>query len=49
MNNLNIKPIKDGDAYKYLGIDVNISRVRTVNKEKVMTEYLFTRVRKFWQ
>ena len=48
MNNLNIKPIKDGDTYKYLGIDENISFVGTVNKERVMKEYL-TRVKKIWQ
>ena len=40
MSNLHIKPIKDGDTYKYLGIDENISYVGTVNKERVMKEYL---------
>ena len=44
MNNLNIKPIKDSKIqiswYKYLGIDENISYVGTVNKERVMKEYL---------
>ena len=48
MNNLNIKPIKDGDTYKYLGIDENISYVGTVNKERVMRQYL-TRVQKICQ
>ena len=48
INNLNIKPIKDSDIYKYLGIDENISYVGTVNKERVMTEYL-TRAKKIWQ
>ena len=47
MNNLNIKPIKDGDTYKYLGIDKNINYVGTLNKERVM-KYL-TRVKKIWQ
>ena len=27
MNNNPIKPIKDGEAYKYLGIDENISQL----------------------
>ena len=35
MNNLFIKPIKDRDTYKYLGIDEDISYVGTVNKERV--------------
>ena len=48
MNNLNIKPIKDGDTYKYLGIDENISYAGTVNIERVMREYL-TEVKKNWQ
>ena len=48
INNLNIKPIKDSDTYKYLDIDENISYVGTVNKERVMKEYL-TRVKKIWQ
>ena len=30
--NLSIKPIKEGDAYKYLGIDKNISDVGPINK-----------------
>ena len=34
MNSLNIKPIEDGDRYKYLGIDENIGYVGTVNKER---------------
>ena len=33
MNNLFNKPIKDGDTYKYLGINKNISYVGAVNKE----------------
>ena len=40
MNNLNIKPIKDGNTYKYLGIDKNRNCIGTVNKERVMKEYL---------
>ena len=48
MNKLNIKPIKDSDTYKYLGIDQNVSYLGTVNKESVMKLYL-TRVKKTWQ
>ena len=48
MSNLNIKPIKDCDPYKYLGTDKNISYLRTLNKERVMKEYL-RRVKKNWQ
>ena len=48
MNSLTIKPLKDGDTIKYLGIDKNISCVGTLNKEKVMKECL-TRVKKIWQ
>ena len=46
MNNL--KPIKDGDTYKYLSIDENINYVGTVNKERVTNEY-YTRVNKIWK
>ena len=48
MSNLNIKPIKDCDPYKYLGTDKNISYLGTLNKERVMKEYL-RRVKKNWQ
>ena len=48
MNNLFIKPIKDGDTYKYSGINENISYVGTVNKERVIKEY-YTRVKKIWK
>ena len=40
MNNRHIRPIKDGDTYKYLGIDANTSYVGAVNKERVMKECL---------
>ena len=39
LNKLFIKPIKDGDTYKYLGINENISCVGAVNKERVTKEY----------
>ena len=48
MNNHFIKPIKDGNTYKYLGIDENISYVGTVNKERVTKEN-YTRVKKIWK
>ena len=48
MNNLFIKPIKDGDTYKYLGINENKSYAGTVNKERVTKEY-YTRVKKIWK
>ena len=47
VNNLTIKPVKEGDTYKYLGIDENISYHGPINKERVSKEY-FTRTRKIW-
>ena len=47
MNNLTIKPVQEGDPYKYLGIDENISYHGPINKERVSKEY-FTRTRKIW-
>ena len=47
MNNLTIKSVKEGDTYKYLGIDENISYHGSINKERVSKEY-FTRTRKIW-
>ena len=35
MNSLNIKPIEEGDNYKYLGIDENISYNGPINKGRV--------------
>ena len=35
VNNLTIKPVKEGDTYKYLGIDENISYHGPINKERV--------------
>ena len=46
MNNLTIKPVKEGDIYKYLGIDENMSYHGPINKERVSKEY-FTRTRKY--
>ena len=33
INQLSIKPMKEGDTYKYLGIDENISYIRPINKQ----------------
>ena len=35
INGLIIKPIEEGDNYKYLGIDENISYNGPINKERV--------------
>ena len=48
MSNLFIKLFKDGDTYKYLGINENISYVGAFNKEKVTKQY-YTRVKKIWK
>ena len=41
MNNLTIKPVKEGDTYKYLGINENISYHGPINKERVsLSQYL---------
>ena len=47
INHLTIQPVADGDSYKYLGIDENITYNGPLNKEKVCKEYL-NRVRKKW-
>ena len=40
MNNLTIKPVKEGDTYKYLGIDENIIYHGPINKGRVSKEYI---------
>ena len=47
INHLTIQPVADGDSYKYLGIDKNITYNGPLNKEKVSKEYL-NRVQKIW-
>ena len=47
MNGLTIKPIEEGESYRYLGRDENISYGGQVNKERVRNEY-FKRVKKIW-
>ena len=47
INGLTIKLIEEGDNYKYLGIDENISYNGPMNKERVTKEYI-NRIRKIW-
>ena len=47
MNGLTIKPIQEGESYRYLGQDENIAYEGKINKERVTKEYL-SRVRKIW-
>ena len=47
INGLTIKPIEEGDNYKYLGIDENISYNGPINKERVTKEYINC-IRKIW-
>ena len=47
INHLTIQPVANGDSYKYLGIDENITYNGPLNKEKVSMEYL-NKVRKTW-
>ena len=44
INDLSIEPTPEGDSYKYLGIDENISYVGLVSKTRVTKEY-YTRVK----
>ena len=47
MNRLNIRPLTDGECYKYLGQDENLSYDGPINKERVTKEY-YHRVSKIW-
>ena len=47
INHVTIQPVADGDSYKYLGIDENITYNGPLNKENVSKEYL-NKVRKIW-
>ena len=47
MNGLTIEPIKNGEAYKYLGQDENLGYVGPANKERVEKEFL-KRVKNIW-
>ena len=48
INNPKIKPIIEGETYKYLGQDDNITCSGPVIKERVSSEY-FKSVRKIWK
>ena len=39
INRLTIQPVANGDSYKYLGIDKNITYDGPLNKDKVSREY----------
>ena len=47
ISSLTIKPIEEGDSYKYLGIDENISYKSPINKERDTEEYI-NLIRKIW-
>ena len=47
MNGLNIKPIKPGENYTYLGQDESVQYNGPLNKERVTKEY-FKRIRNIW-
>ena len=44
MNNLRMKELEDGDTYRYLGLDENLSYSGPLNKNRIMREY-FLRVK----
>ena len=46
-NQVTIKPVKEGDCYRYLGVHENIEFVGPINKDKILKEYT-NRVRKIW-
>ena len=45
INQLSVKPMKEGDTYKYLGIDENICYVEPINKHRITKEY-YHRIKK---
>ena len=47
MNGVTIKPLKEGDSYKYLGQDKNTGYAGPLNKACVKAKYK-NRVRKIW-
>ena len=48
VNGLNIQEIKEGDNYKYLGIDESVRIDGPLNKDRIRKEYK-SRVRKIWK
>ena len=47
INGLELSELKEGESYKYLGMDEDIAIIGEINKDKVRSEY-FRRVRKIW-
>ena len=47
INNLSIRPLNEGESYKYLGLDEAVSFNGPLNKATISKEY-FARVRKVW-
>ena len=47
LRTLIIKSVTEGDKYKHLGIDENVSYHGTINKERIWKKY-FTQIRKIW-
>ena len=47
LRTLIIKSVEEGDKYKHLGTDENISYHGTIKKERILKEY-FTQIRKIW-
>ena len=48
INQLILNQLEEGDTYKYLGMDENISYNGKLNKERITTEY-FSRIKKIWK
>ena len=48
MSGLTLSELEEGDSYKYLGIDENVSYQGSLTKERIIREYT-TRVRKIWK
>ena len=46
-NGVTVKELKEGELYKYLGLDENIQYDRSINKGKIFKEY-FRRVKAIW-
>ena len=47
INGLTIKPIQEGESYRYLGQDKNVAYEGAINKERFSEEY-HSRVKKIW-
>ena len=47
VNHLSIKPMKEDNTYKYLGIDESISYVGPINKNRTTKEYCH-RIKMIW-